>query len=138
MERLTSSPYIVSIYAYCGNSVLTEFVGADLEEIILKVSQSSNDNALFPTRATPEGRLRLALDVARGISAIHSVQGIPIIHADIQTKQFLVDGHGRVKLNDFNRCRFIPHRNTTGEPCEVRIPTAPGATRSPEEYEIAP
>jgi serine/threonine protein kinase len=48
-----------------------------------------------------------------------------------------------LKINDFNRCRFIPfktnntnttHANNSIEKCPVRIPTAPGLYRSPEEY----
>jgi serine/threonine protein kinase len=47
-----------------------------------------------------------------------------------------------LKINDFNRCRFIPFKtdsNATStihgnEKCPIRIPTAPGLYRSPEEY----
>ena len=34
MERLSSSPYIVEIYGYCANSVLTEYVGQTLDDLI--------------------------------------------------------------------------------------------------------
>jgi hypothetical protein len=128
MERLTSSPYIVSMYAYCGNSVLTEYVATDLDSVIY------NENDSTTTRQTPEGRLRLALGIAKGVQAMHETEGGPIIHADIVPQQFLVANDGTVKLNDFNRCRFIPHKNSTGEACDVKIPSAPGIARSPEEY----
>lgn len=129
MERLTSSPYVVDIHGFCGNSVLTEYIGLSLEDVITL-------NMTTPaTRLTPEGRLRLALDSAKGLQALHDVEGGPIVHADIQAKQFLVDPRGRVKVNDFNRCRFTAHRNdTVGETCPFRIPTAPGKRRAPEEY----
>lgn len=132
MERASASPNVVSIYGYCSNTVLTEYLDNDLDKIIYHGDHLES----FPTRTTPAGRLRLALDVARGAQAIHEVPGGPIIHADIQAKQFLVGADGRVKLNDFNRCRFIPNRN--GTICPVTIPTAPGAYRSPEEYEHEP
>jgi serine/threonine protein kinase len=136
MERLTSSPNIVDIYGFCGNTVLTEFISKTLEDVI---GQDEEDEdavvaETYPTRTTPEGRLRLALDVARGLEAIHSIPGGPIIHADIQPEQFLVTSDGTVKLNDFNRCRFMPSRNITGIPCPIRIPQAPGKDRAPEEY----
>ena len=130
MEQLTSSPHIVSMYAYCGNSVLTEYLSVSLEAVIYQ----NKTVHTFPTRQTAEGRLRLALGVAKGIQAFHEMKGGPAIHADVVTRQFLLDEDGTMKLNDFNRCRFIAHRNDTGESCDVRIPSAPGNSRSPEEY----
>ena len=59
---------------------------------------------------------------------------------------------GDIYLNDFNRCRFLPKRDllpaadaptrsgnaTILEACPVYIPSAPGASRSPEEYDLGP
>ncbi len=102
MERLTWSPNIVSIYGYCGNTVLTEYIPRGLDALVYH-DGDVKQNDTVATRQTPLGRLRLALSVARGVAAIHTLAGGPIIHADIQTKQFLVDSQGIVKLNDFNR-----------------------------------
>lgn len=135
MERLTWSPNIVSIYGYCGNTVLTEYIPRGLDALVYH-DGDVKQNDTVATRQTPLGRLRLALSVARGVAAIHTLAGGPIIHADIQTKQFLVDSQGIVKLNDFNRCRFMPNNTKTGSPCAVHIPSAPGASRSPEEYKF--
>jgi serine/threonine protein kinase len=136
LERLTSSPNIVDIYGFCGNTLLTEFVSKTLKDVVEQDEEDEDANVAetYPTRTTPEGRLRLALDVARGLEAIHSIPGGPIIHADIQSEQFLVTSDGTVKLNDFNRCRFMPTNNITGRPCPIRIPQAPGKDRAPEEY----
>lgn len=138
MERLTSSPYIVSMYGYCGNTVLTEYVGSDLDAVIddHKGGKNSHGFNYYPTRATPEGRVTLALGVAKGLQALHEAEDSPIIHADIVPKQYLVARDGSIKLNDFNRCRFVSHKNGTDEACRVKIPSAPGANRSPEEYEM--
>lgn len=133
MERLTASPHVVSIYGHCGNTVLTEHLPRGLDAIIYN-NGDKKQNETVATRQTPLGRLRLALDVARGVAAIHDLEGGPIIHADIQAKQFLVDPQGVVKLNDFNRCRFMAHHNESGIPCTLTIPSAPGGSRSPEEY----
>jgi serine/threonine protein kinase len=102
MERLTASPNIVSIYGHCGNTVLTEYLPRGLDTIVYNNGDKKQTETVA-TRQTPLGRLRLALGVARGVAAIHDLHGGPIIHADIQAKQFLVDSHGVVKLNDFNR-----------------------------------
>ena len=131
MERLTSSPYVVDIFGYCGNTILTEYIATTLDDIIRDESFNTTN---FPSRQTSQGRLRLALDVAKGVDALHSIPGGPIVHADLQAKQFLVAPDGKVKINDFNRCRFVAHKNTTGEKCLFKVPTAPGKARAPEEY----
>jgi serine/threonine protein kinase len=164
MDRLSASPYVVDLFAYCGNTVLTEFAPQDLSTAI-KGSREAvkngrkrhtkgqntpidqhRDNALARDLTAIE-RLHLALQAARGVQALHETD---IMHADLTAKQFLLtkscDVEGvcttMLKINDFNRCRFIPHKSnsTTAvgmaatEKCSVRIPSAPGLYRSPEEY----
>ena len=133
MEQLTSSPYVVDIYGFCGNSVLTEYMDLTLDDVIF-----SDDMDIVidskPVPITSTMKLQWALDVARGVQALHEISGGPIVHTDIQAKQFLVSSTGRIKINDFNRCRFMAQSNITGEPCSFRIPSAPGKSRSPEEY----
>jgi serine/threonine protein kinase len=113
--------------------VLTEYLSLGLDKLVYNIHDTKTFNTTA-TRQTPLGRLRLALNVARGVAAIHDIPGGPIMHADIQAKQFLVDSQGIVKLNDFNRCRFMANNTATGAPCPLRIPSAPGSCRSPEEY----
>lgn len=123
MERLTSNKYIINTYGFCGTSVLTEYFGDTLEHYI-------HDHLTNITH-----RIDLAIDVMKGIQAIHTIHDGPVIHADIQLNQFLVDSYDRVYLNDFNRCRFIPYSNLAYTmPCKIQIPSAPGNNRSPEEY----
>jgi serine/threonine protein kinase len=135
MERLTSSPNVVSIYGHCANTVLTEMGAQTLESVLFSGSRSGSGTHHAVSRSTPLGRLRLARDAAKGLAALHGVDGGPVIHADITPKQFLVDFEGTIKLNDFNRCRLLPHKNVTNEKCRIRIPSAPGLDRSPEEYQ---
>ena len=160
MEQLTSSPYVMDIYGFCGNSVLTEYMDLTLEDIAFDESQD-------PIIATDSGeeivvtstrRVQLALEMVRGVQAIHELHGGPIVHADLQAKQFLISRQsGTVKINDFNRCRFMASKHinktifdsdidamesvanvsrttTTTVPCKFRIPSSPGISRSPEEY----
>ena len=134
MERLTYSPNVVDIYSYCANSVLTEFIPVPLDALISNEEKIEAEETGGVNRESAEGRLRLALDVAKGMKALHEIPGGPIIHADIQPRQFLVSPNGVLKVNDFNRCRFMA-QDAKGVPCKLMIPSAPGKARSPEEYE---
>lgn len=134
MERLSYSPNVVDIYGYCANSVLTEFISVPLDALLNTEEKIEVDETGGANRGSTEGRLRLALDVAKGMKALHEIPGGPIIHADIQPRQFLVSPDGVLKVNDFNRCRFMA-QDARGVPCKLMIPSAPGKARSPEEYE---
>ncbi len=118
MERLTASPNVVDIYGFCGNTVLTEQAIIGLDRRVQQGNLSIHQ------------KIRISLDAARGLAALHDLD---ILHADIQTQQFLVDATGTVKINDFNRGRFLP-RNASLQICPIQIPSAPGLWRSPEEY----
>ena len=132
MEQLAGSPYVVDIYGYCGNTVVTERISPALSELVIE-----------PEFIAPlPQRVLWARDMARGLAALHE-KGI--IHADIQAKQFLWQSEkGISKINDFNRCRFAERATPTkgnstaavvDSPfCPVRIGSAPGKQRSPEEY----
>jgi serine/threonine protein kinase len=157
MERLTASPYIVDIYGHCGTTMLTEYIEQTLKDIIFpdsrwKIPHQQQEKSLDPisvsgyhasnaTRSTPEGRVQLSLAMMRGLSDLHGYPDGPIIHTDITAKQFLVTADGRVKLNDFNRCRFVANgqlrvgkNSTIMVPCPFHIADAPGKSRAPEEY----
>jgi serine/threonine protein kinase len=92
-------------------------------------------------------RLDMALQAAEALKDLHEND---VVHADLTSKQFLVldrrpwnilleaDGNDErthpspilLKVNDFNRCRFVPRRSnsTTNEKCTIHIPSAPGKT----------
>ncbi|KAL3942078.1 MAG: hypothetical protein SGBAC_003674 [Bacillariaceae sp.] len=180
MDVLNNSPRIVNLFAYCGTSVLTEYLPMDLEAYLRPKTRTKrkrirrgqkgplSDEKKAPRVTTAVERLDLALQTAKAVEELHQHD---IIHADLQSKQFLVDletsSGVTVKLNDFNRCRFLPRekkqparltdkKNTTSRSsssrsslsmnssslpppiCPILIPTAPGLARSPEEYEMQP
>jgi len=107
---------------------------------------------------TEVGRIKLALGVFRGLVDLHegdkstnSSNWLPVVHADLQSKQYLIDAHtGQVYLNDFNRCRFMTKKDrpdaddnatsttsdSTLKSCPLYIGSAPGSSRSPEEYSM--
>ena len=117
--RMTASPNVINIHAYCGNSGIFEYAyGGDLEDIIWY-----SDSPLNSTE-----RLIVAYQVARAIADVHSVEenGRPsIAHTDITPSQF-VYADGRYKLNDFNRCRFIAWNQKTDEQCGFYVGKNPG------------
>lgn len=116
-----------------------------LEELVAR----GVDGKLVATRESPLGRIKLALGVFQGLVDLHegpkpsqttsnsSSAWLPVVHADLQAKQYLLDPTtGNVLVNDFNRCRFVTRSDDDGGSCPIRIPTAPGANRSPEEYDM--
>jgi hypothetical protein len=125
MERLSSSPYIMNIYASCGNSGLFEYAdGGSLEDSIWR----DKDDVTTPW--TSEERLVVAYQTAAGVADLHNVgkEGVPsIAHTDITPGQFVyVDEAGVYKLNDFNRARFIGWNKRTNATCSFRVGSNPG------------
>ncbi|KAJ8762618.1 hypothetical protein K2173_008057 [Erythroxylum novogranatense] len=65
-------------------------------------------------------RLRMALDVARGINYLHCLNP-PIVHWDLKSPNLLVDKNWTVKVCDFGLSRFkahtlIPSKSVAGTP----------------------
>lgn len=68
MERLTSSPVVMDIYGFCGNSGLFEFAnGGSITDAIWP--RNGHDNTL-----TPLQKLTIATHVAMGLAAVHNVE----------------------------------------------------------------
>ena len=125
VEQVKDHPNIVHILGLCDCDIVTEYFPLYMDEILL------ND---APRDPIPEDKIiRMALDAARGLRALHEVPGGPVVHADLQPRQLLMDEDGTVKLNDLNRCRFMA-RDSEGKPCPFKISKGNGVWRSPEEY----
>ncbi|KAL3923667.1 MAG: hypothetical protein SGILL_001522, partial [Bacillariaceae sp.] len=64
MERLSPSPYVIDLFAYCGNTILTEFASQDLSTAI-KESQQSQKKLVPGSRKSPR-RVRQDIPEIRG------------------------------------------------------------------------
>lgn len=54
-----------------------------------------------------EERVRIAIDVARGILYLHEECKIPIIHCDIKPQNILMDDFWTAKISDFGLAKFL-------------------------------
>ncbi|KAL7487597.1 hypothetical protein ACHAW6_013180 [Cyclotella cf. meneghiniana] len=135
-ERLSKSPNVVDIYAYCSNSAIFEYGDAgDIDSKIWPYDKKVKKH--YVAELSSLEMIDLAYQVARAIADIHDVEddGIAsIAHTDITPTQFILI-NGRYKVNDFNRCRFIRVNTTDNSSCGFTVGANPGKFRSPEEYE---
>ena len=108
MERLTSSPYVMDIYGFCGMSVVTAYAGETVTDIVDSIN--------------PLGKLFMARLIAKGLSDIHGIDGggkqCTLIHNDINYANVMVGGPRRLpKFNDFNLAVLQMRNMHTGLTC---------------------
>lgn len=151
MDHLSSSPYIVKAFGYCGQSVLTEFANASGSSVI------KNPDHKWRTR------LRMARDLARGLAELHAFQPInfdqirpnlttaanfslhanyayytspypmAFAHYDINIANTVSLHTDHVQWNDFNLGVLSKHIANGEESCQVPIRYSSVLWRSPEE-----
>lgn len=104
-ERLTSSPYVLDVYGFCGMSVMNEF-GRFLKDI---KGLSMLD------------RLRYSRDLAAGMNDLFSIGGAShamLTHGDFKPSNVIFSQDGSsLKLSDFNKGRFLGWNAKAKEPC---------------------
>lgn len=109
-ERLTSSPYIMNSYGYCGTSALAPFAsGGNLMQLVREARIDGGD-------LDPIDKLKLAVQTANGLAAVHGVgqnsdgirSSIQFAHNDLHWKQWIYFD-GIMQLNDFNFGKFLKH-----------------------------
>ena len=126
-ERTSASQHTADMYSFCGHTMISEFADkGTLSDLIWPM----NGNCTLSMRE----RLRYAIEVAKGLTALHFVDNPDvesIVHTDITPSQFLLGtststrGHS-LKLNDFNRARFVTFDRQSGSPCAFRVGMNPG------------
>lgn len=128
MERLTSSPYVMDIFGYCGESALTEL--AFSENGINNLYRLSTGLKGIDTPYVLRTKLQIAAMVSLGLSHIHSVAlevterpekdpPATIAHYDINPRNIIMTESGKPKINDFNVAEFLQwdSKSKTQEQC---------------------
>jgi serine/threonine protein kinase len=145
-ERLTSSPQIVDIYGYCGNSMLSEyFPDGDLVSIVSpKGGYMAADRLerhyrlhrqVKPLNDIPTNdKLIMALQMSESLAWLHGFPDGLLVHDDLKLGQFLRASDGSIKLNDFNRAEAMLWDIDNHEYCKYFNGVGRGDDRSPEEY----
>ena len=103
MNQLSGESHIVQLMGVCGLTLVSELASESLKDRVIKKNHS---------RISVLQALEYALDMAKGLSQLHGVNGGPIIHRDLKLDQFLfIPGENdkspmTLKLNDFNRMKY--------------------------------
>ncbi|KAJ8765323.1 hypothetical protein K2173_012020 [Erythroxylum novogranatense] len=73
------------------------------------MSNGSLADLLFKSSSRPDWnvRVRIAVDVARGIMYLHEECEAPIMHCDIKPQNILMDDHWNAKISDFGLAKLL-------------------------------
>ena len=135
MERLSSSPFVMDIYGYCGQSALNEL--ADFPNGLNSLEKFDRN---LRNREGPEVnilKLHIATSVAVGLAHVHEIDDRPsMVHYDMNPRNVAIVRGGKPKLNDFNIAEFLQYNPTTNETCGFRSRLHEPWWRAPEEVQV--
>jgi hypothetical protein len=121
MERLTKSPYVINMFGFCGMSVVTEYAGQHVAQVVDKLK--------------PLEKLELAKMIAQGVDHVHSLDDqVSLVHNDLNFANIVIGkNHSRPLINDFNIATLMMKRHDTGEACPFASHYPNPQWRAPEE-----
>ena len=111
MERLTSSPYTLNVFAYCAQSAINEKAVDNVERVFMRLRKGNY-----------EYKLQTATAVALAVADLHSIDypdssNATLVHYDLNPRNVAIMPDGTPKLNDFNVAEFLRWNTTSNTPC---------------------
>ncbi|KAK4794365.1 hypothetical protein SAY86_012359 [Trapa natans] len=99
MSRLNHKN-LVKLYGFCedGDELILVYEYIDDGSLHDHLHQFSHSS---PATSSWQGRLKVALDAARGIEYLHVYAVPPVIHRDIKSSNILLSSDGTAKVSDF-------------------------------------
>jgi hypothetical protein len=137
MERLTSSDFVMNVYAYCGQSAVNEMADFAVPGLQSLEAFDRRMRGRDDSRQAGVMKLRVAASIATGVADIHAVESMDgrpsMVHYDINPRNVALCAGGRPKLNDFNIAEFLRWNPETNETCGFSSRMHEPWWRAPEE-----